>query len=207
MAFPPFPRRRHRAVFALAVGLIVAAAQAAAFTFSEGLSADERAACGLAKLTAAQVGALNAYIERDTALAHEGGVTGFSSSFSARLSPQQRASAGLDRLSERERAFVDTMAARTIALGPPPAQEFAFRPSAAVPPPESVVLPPPAVQIHGDLSFTVGGGSHGSSFYGTSMDVFVTDPSGKYTIGVGVSEFRSKGYFGPVAPFCFEPFP
>ena len=203
--FAPF---RHSVRSAWAFGLVLGlwAAQAQAFTFSDGLSPDERAACGLAKLTPKQVSALDAYVGRDVTLAHEGGVTGFSSAFSARLNPQQRTLTGVDRLSEKERAFLDTMAARTIAMGPPPSQEFSYRPSAAAPPPppEEVVAPPPSVQVHGDVSFTVGGG-HGFSYYGSSMDLFVTDPSGKYTIGVGVSEFRSKGLFGPYAPFCFDP--
>jgi hypothetical protein len=206
MGFLAFSRSglRTALVFGLVLGL--GAARAAAFTFSRGLSPDERAACGLAKLTAAQVGALDAYVGRDVTLAHEGGVTGFASAFSARLNPQQRSRAGIDRLSEKERAFLDTMAGRAIAIGPPPSQEFSYRPNlSAPPPPEDVVSPPPAVQVHGDLSFTVGGGSHGSSFYGTSMDVFVTDPSGKFTIGVGVSEFRGRGFFGPYGPLCLEP--
>lgn len=206
MAFlAPFRRLPGAAlVFSLILGLGTARAQA--FSFSDGLSADERAACGLAKLSPAQIGALNAYVARDVSLAHEGGVTGFSSAFSVRLNPQQKTLCGIDRLSEKERGFLDAMAARSIAYGPPPSQEFSYRPAAAAapPPPEEVVAPPPAVQVHGDVSFTIGGG-HGSSYYGSSMDLFVTDPSGKYTIGVGVSEFRGHGFFGPYGPYCLDP--
>jgi hypothetical protein len=210
MALLPFDLRRLRLGLTLMAMLGLLAARAAAFTFSDGLSPDERAACGLAKLTAPQVAALNADVDRDTTLAHQGGVTGFSSAFSLRLTPGQRTAAGLARLTEKERAFLDTMAARAIAMGPPPSQAFAYIPStpipsAPVPPPQDVVSAPPSLQVHGDLSFTVGGGSHGSSFYGTSMEVFVTDPSGKYTVGVGVSEFRSRGFVGPFVPLCLEP--
>ncbi len=205
MAFLRPDSRRFLTALAAAALLIASVARAAAFGFSEGLSADERSACGLAKLTAAQVAALNALVDRDVTLAHEGGVTGFSSAFTARLSPAQRVTAGLDRLTEQERGFLDTMAARTIAMGPPPSQAFAYRPTTPLPPAETVVSAPPALQIHGDLSFTIGGGSHGSSFYGTSMDLFVTDPSGKFTLGVGVSEYRGRGFFGPYSPFCIDP--
>ena len=48
-------------------------------------------------------------------------------------------------------------------------------------------------EIHGDVSLTVGGGSHGSSFYGTSFDLNVTDPSGKFTLGVGVRAVSWEG--------------
>ncbi len=205
MAFLRPDARRFLAALAAAVLLFGSAARAAAFGFSDGLSADEKAACGLAKLTAAQVGALNAMVDRDMTLAHEGGVTGFSSAFTARLSPAQRTLAGLDRLTDKERGFLDTMAARAIAMGPPPSQAFAFRPSAPVPPDEAVVAAPPALQVHGDLSFTLGVGGHGSNFYGTAMDVLVTDPSGKFTLGVGVSEYRGRGFFGPYSPFCIDP--
>jgi hypothetical protein len=205
MALPRPDPRHFLAALAAAVFLFASVARAAAFGFSDGLSADERSACGLAKLTAAQVAALNAMVERDVTLAHEGGVTGFAAAFTARLTPGQRTLAGLDRLTEKERGFLDTMAARTIALGPPPSQAFAYRPSAPVPPDETVVSAPPAVQVHGDLSFTLGAGGHGSNFYGTAMDVLVTDPSGKFTLGVGVSEYKGRGFLGPFSPFCLEP--
>jgi hypothetical protein len=209
MAFLRPDSRRFLAGLAAAVLVLASVARAAAFGFSDGLSADEKSACGLAKLTAPQVAALNAMVDRDMNLAHEGGVTGFSSAFTARLSPAQRVLAGLERLTDKERGFLDTMAARTIAMGPPPSQAFAFRASAPVPvpvpPDETVVSAPPALQVHGDLSFTIGAGGHGSNFYGTAMDVLVTDPSGKFTLGVGVSEYRGRGFFGPYSPFCLDP--
>jgi hypothetical protein len=59
--------------------------------------------------------------------------------------------------------------------------------------------------VHGDLSLTVGAGSHGSSFYGTSLDLFASDPSGKFTIGVGVSDYRGRGLIGPYCPVFLEP--
>ena len=56
------------------------------------------------------------------------------------------------------------------------------------------------MEVHGDLSFTVGAGSHGSNFYGTSMDLTATDPSGRFTIGVGVSDYHGKGLLALCAP-------
>jgi hypothetical protein len=181
---------------AMALGTM---ARAADFAFSDGMSAEEKAACGIKKLTAPQVAALNGLVEHDVTLARQGGVTGFSSAFAARHSAQELAAAGIDRLSEKERSTLDSLAARAIALGPPPLQAFEYLPAPPAPPapPEILVSAPPAAEVHGDLSFTIGGGSHGSSFYGSSMDLFVTDPSGKFTIGVGLSEYRGRGCFGP----------
>ena len=101
--------------------------------------------------------------------------------------------------------MLDMLAARAIAMGPPPMQAFEYAPPAPAavpaPPPETLVSAPLGTQVHGDLSFTIGGGSHGSSFYGTSMDLFVTDPSGRFTVGIGVSEYRGKGFFAPYYPY------
>ena len=182
MDFPPFDFRLLRAGIACAAMLLATMARAAEAGFSDGLSAEEKAACGITRLTAAQLAALDGLVGRDVTLARQGGVTGFSSAFLARHSAQERAAAGIGLLSDKERSTLDRLAARAIAMGPPPS---------------SLVSAPLSVEVHGDLSLTVGGGSHGSSFYGTSMDLFVTDPSGKFTIGVGFSEYRGKGFFNP----------
>ncbi len=182
--------------------LLATMAGAAEPGFSDGLSAQEKAACGITKLTAAQVAGLNVLVGHDVTLARQGGVTGFSSAFAARHSAQERAVAGIDLLTDKERSMLDLMAARAIAMGPPPSQAFAYAPPAAPPPAATLVSAPLTAEVHGDLSLTVGGGSHGSSFYGTSMDLFVTDPSGKFTLGVGFSEYRGKGFFGPYGPYC-----
>jgi hypothetical protein len=201
MDFPHLDFRLVRAGIAFALAALAAAARAAETGFIGALSAEERAECGIAKLSGPQVAALNALVERDVTLARQGGVTGFSSSFVARHSAKDRDAAGITRLSDMERSMLDVLTARAIAMGPAPEQVFAYAPAPAPPPPaETLVSAPPHLEVHGDVSFTVGGGSHGSSFYGTSADVFVTDPSGKFTLGVGVSEFRGKGFFGPWCP-------
>ena len=197
MDFPPFDFRLLRAGIACAAMLLATMARAAEAGFGDGLSAEEKAACGITRLTAAQLAALDGLVGRDVTLARQGGVTGFSSAFLARHSAQERAAAGIGLLSDKERSTLDRLAARAIAMGPPPSQAFTYARPAAPPPPASLVSAPLSVEVHGDLSLTVGGGSHGSSFYGTSMDLFVTDPSGKFTIGVGFSEYRGKGFFNP----------
>jgi hypothetical protein len=177
--------------------------------FSDGLSAEEKAACGISKLTAPEVTALNALVGHDVTLARQGGVTGFSSAFAARHTAEELAAAGIGRLSERERSSLDSLVARAIAMGPSPLQTFEYVPPPPVPP-ETPVAAPRAAEVHGDLSFTIGRGSRGSSFYGSSIDLFVTDPSGRFTIGVGVSDYRGRGYFGPYGPYCSPyagPFP
>jgi hypothetical protein len=83
---------------------------------------------------------------------------------------------------------------------------FAYAPPAipAPAPPTALVSAPMSIAVHGDVSLTIGGGSHGSSFYGGAMDVYVTDPTGHFTLGVGLEEIRSKGFFGACGPFGLE---
>jgi len=199
----PHPHARLvRIAIACAAMLLATGARAAEALFSDGLSATEKVACGIQGLAAQQVAALDGLVGRDVTLAHQGGVTGFSSTFAARHTPRERAAAGIDRLSDKERSILDSLVATVIAIGPPPSEAFAYAPAPApAAPAEVLVSTPPHLEVHGDLSFTVGGGSHGSSFYGTSMDLFVTDPSGKFTLGIGVSEYRGRGLFGPCGPY------
>jgi hypothetical protein len=208
MTFQYPDMRSVRAGLACAALVLATWANAAEIKFIDGLSSDERTSIGISKLTPAQVADLDGLVSHDATLARQGGVTGFSTEFIDRLTDTDRAAAGLDRLSDKERASLNALAARTIALGPPPEQAFHYSPPVkAAPPPvptQTLVSAPLHAELHGDVSLTVGGGSHGSSFYGTSMDLNYTDPSGKFTIGVGVSEFHGKGFL----PFngAFEPY-
>jgi hypothetical protein len=209
----PLPNLRFvRASVAMAGMLLAMTGQAAEAKFINDLSPQEKADVGVAKLTPSQAGALDGLVAHDARLARQGGVTGFSSTFLARLSPSQRDSAGIDRLSEKEQAALNTFVARTIALGPPPDQAYTYsppeKPSPPPPPPPTLVSTPLHAEVHGDVSFTVGGGSHGSSFYGTSTDLNVTDPTGKFTVGIGFEQFRGKGLiglYGPNSPYYYGP--
>jgi hypothetical protein len=199
----PQPRLRAvRAAIWCAALALTPWAHASAAGFTAGLSPEDRAACGLPKLTASQATALDALVWRDVTLAHDGGVTGFSSAFCARHTAQERSAAGIDLLSDKERAMLDMLAARAIAMGPPPASLFAYAPEQAPPPPPAATQVPDVAhtQVHGDVSLTVGGGAHGRNFYGTSGDLFVTDPTGTFTVGVGFDDFKGRGLLGLYGP-------
>jgi hypothetical protein len=178
--------------------LVATAIGAAAAGFSIGLSPDERAASGIATLSPAQAAALDSLVSRDVYLAHQGAVAGFSTAFTVRCTPAERAATGIDRLPEKDLAVLNGLVARAIASGPPPGQAISYSPPPAAVPAVTTVSRAPGLDVHGDVSFTLGTGSHGSNFYGTSMDVFATDPSGKFTVGVGFSEYRGRG----LLPLC-----
>jgi hypothetical protein len=209
MTFQYPSQRLLRAGVACAAMLLAGWVRADEIKFIEGLSPDERAAMGSSKLSPAQAAALDGLVSHDVTLAEQGGVTGFSSGFVSRHTAAERSAAGVGLLSARERETLDSLVARAIALGPPPEQPFVYsppqaRPPPPPPPPATLVSAPLRAEIHGDVSLTIGGGSHGSSFYGTGLDLYVTDPSGKFTLGVSVDEFHGKGilpFYGPFDPY------
>jgi hypothetical protein len=193
-----------RAGLSCAALMLVVTAHAAELSFIEGLSPTERTSVGTSRLSASQVAVLDALVAQDVTIAHQGGVTGFSTAFSARHWERERDASGIDRLSTAELAALDTLAARAIATGPSPDEAFAYTPPKVLPPPapvkESVVSTVKKAEVHGDVSLTVGAGSHGSSFYGTGMDVSVTDPTGHFTVAVGFDTFHGKGLLGLCGP-------
>ncbi len=203
----PSVLRLARGTFALAVALVALRAAAADFSFTSGLSREQRTASGVSKLTADEVAELDRLVAADVASAHAGGVTGFSSTFSARRSPQERAETGIGGLSESEVKTLDVLAASAIALGPPPEQMFSYSPPKAevarVPPSKAKTtdVEAPRLEVHGDLSFTVGGSGHGRSFYGTSDDIAVVDAKDGFSLDVGFEEFKGKGLLGLYGPF------
>lgn len=171
----------------------------------ESLSTEQRTAVDVSKLTPLQVGALDALIAHDLTLARQGGVTGFANGFTARHTAKELSEAGVDRLSEAERSRLDLFVAQVIAVGPSPLDSFSYAPPARPVPVQEVDVTPPHAQVHGDLSMSVGAGSHGSSFYGTSMDVNVTDPTGHFTLGVGFSDYHTKGLICPYPAYAEGP--
>ena len=130
-------------------------AHAAELAFTQGLTRGTGLG-GVSKLSAPQVAALDALVAQDVTIAHQGGVTGFSTSFSARHWDRERDASGIDRLSTAELASLDTLAARAIATGPSPDEAFAYTPPKVLPPPapaaESVVSTAKQAEVHGDVS-------------------------------------------------------
>jgi hypothetical protein len=195
-----------RGPLALVFALVALRAAAADFSFSSGLSQDQRSASGVSRLTASEVAELDRLVAADVASAREGGVTGFSSTFTARRSPRERAATGIGSLTESELKTLDMLAARAIAMGPPPDQMFSYSPPraeapGAAPPKATVDAEAPRLEVHGDLSFTVGGSGHGRSFYGTSDDIAVVDAKDGFSLDVGFEDFKGKGLLGLCGPF------
>jgi hypothetical protein len=173
--------------------------------FSDDLSDQDRSASGLGRLTSAQVAKVNKLVANDLDLAREGAVTAFATPFSRRHAKEISAT-GFDRLTAAQILELDKLVAFTLAHPVPELPHFhphsAAAVSAAPPanPTPPLQLAEPPWQVHGDITLAVGGGK-GGSFFGSSLDLFVTDPSGRFTAAISLSEFRGKGWSNP----CFYP--
>jgi len=184
----------------IAASLILVGSAAGA-GFSDSLTPQEKAASGLVRLTPAQASKLDALVARDEVLAREGAVTGFSTSFTQRRTGKERLEAGLEGLSASQRARLDSLVAFAIADPAPVVPVYEPRPA---PPAASFSSPPLKPEVHGDISLTVGGGK-GVSFFGSDLDINITDPLGRYSISIGISEYRGKGLSFPGPGFPLLP--
>ncbi len=190
--------------------------------FSAGFTADEIQSTGLTRLSAAERARLDELMARDVEFALEGGVAGFSRTFSARLRPADFQAAGLQHLNPAQLAALDDLAAfriahpvveepHFIAKSPPKSTSLAAGQIA-----KGAALSPSAVtstgwhpEVHGDVHLEVGGGK-GGSFYGGGLDVVMTDPDGKFTLALSYSQYHGKGWIGADAlsnygPWAFDP--
>jgi hypothetical protein len=159
-------------------------------SFTRGLSGDEVAAAGLTKLTADQVTFLNTLVAHEVELARAGGIAGFAGTFTSRRTPEDRTRAGLDGLTDAERARLNLLVAQAIAAGP----TFS---TIEGPGKNRLTTLVDRLQIHGEVSLTFGSSGHGRNFYGTSFFTTITDPETNLTIGIGFDQYHGKGL-----PYC-----
>lgn len=207
---------RVRALPCLLLGFVTAAAvslvapshglaQTASVRFSQTLSADERAAAGLARLSSDEVAVIDALTRRDTgargAAASDDAVA---ATFSQRLTAGERETAGLNKLADTERAALDRYVerfqggqlARTL-LAPPSYLSRSSRVRAAETKKER--------EIHGSFSLSYGVGSGGYSEKSGSMVLTLEDPAKGYSISVGYTETHTKGGSYYRDPFYYDP--
>ncbi|ACB73400.1 hypothetical protein [Opitutus terrae] len=176
-------------LFVVALSLGVLARADDEVRHSKSLSAAEFASAGLDQLSSDQLAVLDALVRRDLTQAQLVSKTPRAARFSERLSADERRNAGLEQLSDEELARVDATVAARIA---PPAGVFSASGIGPTPPIQSWKIRRDP-EIHGSATLMVAAGSHGYRAYGGALDIYYVDPTNKFTIGVGLSEVRSKG--------------
>jgi len=159
--------------------------------FSAQIRPDDRASSGIGHLTIAQVGALDALIQRDIDAAVAGKTVAFAKTFTERRTLEERQQAGIEQLSGSERDRLDVLVASAIANRPGLTYVYAQPPASS--PSDHILSDRTSAIVHGEVSLFVGGGSGGRSWYGASVETAITDPSRHFTVIVGASEVKGRG--------------
>ena len=167
--------------------------------FSSALEAAEKVACGLGRLTSDQVAVIDALVRRDTvqlggpvASSAPEKVTAPAATFSQRLTPAERRTAGLEALPATElgrldaavERFQNARLARTL-LAPP---TYATRREPII-----TTERRKEREIHGSFSLSYGFGSGGYREKSGSMVLNLDDPARGYAITIGYTETHTKG--------------
>lgn len=190
------------ASFAAALVLLAATARAdEPASFTGKLDAADQTAAGLAKLSPAQLAALDTQIAREITVARQGDVIAFARSFMSRRTGDQLTAAGLTALTPEERTALDNLVARAVAQRPAVVVKTlaakAKEDDAVV---ETVTYKP---QIHGEVSLTYGMASGGRSFYGGSFTAIYDDPQHNFTAAFTYAEYHGKGLL-PFGDDCYD---
>lgn len=189
-------------VMLLAVGLttvIAAHGAAASARFSQLISATERTAAGIDRLSSDQLGALDALVRRDTAT--QGAMRQTEppppARFSQRLTDDERRNIGSALLTVAELVQLDALVER---------QELAANARTFLASPMFVTRAPrlssrdtdgkTAPEIHGEFSLSYGFAKGGYSEKSGSMVLRYEDPAHNLTISFGYSETHTKSPFG-----------
>jgi len=175
-----------------AVVLVASPLRAATGGFSSTLSGEQQVATGIANLDDSQREALNDMVAAEVALARKGDTKGFSGTFSSRRTPEELSAAGLDRLSKEQLAEVDHLVEALIASGPV-ARHFSRQLTK-----EEVSTTRKRLEVHGALSYTIGGGSGGRSFQGGSISTVILDRETGTTLAFSYGQYDGDlpEYFG-----------
>jgi hypothetical protein len=166
----------------------VFAASAEDVRFSQQLSASQRLECGLQRLSSDQLAVLDALVRRDENWnVKPKAAPPAIPRFSQRLSSDERRTAGLETLDRADLFNLDDCVAQ-IEFGTSQTQPAGSSADASLQP----QIQRPRLEVHGMLTFVVGGGSGGRSEMGGSMAFMVADPAHNLSVFVDYEEMHAK---------------
>ncbi len=176
----PWWSRFLRALLVGALVVMVTAARAAG-GFVATLPDADRDAAGLNGLSVAERDELDRLVASDVSLARQQDLKDLGASFLGRHSDDERHQAGLDRLTLDQQERLNALVAVAVGLRPAPRIRPRLGQGAVL----GVIRKP---EVHGGVSFGIGGSSRGS-FRTSSLWFETTDPDSGLTLGVGLSNF------------------
>jgi hypothetical protein len=163
-------------------------ARAAEGGFTATLSADEQAAAGLTAASPGERTALDQFVAGELGLIRNGATTELPGSFISRRTEAERKSAGLDRLTEAQLEKLNELVASVLADRPKPKERPRLKES-------DVLAAAPRNRIHGSVTVGYGWGG-GGDMWTESLWLEYYDPSGRFSLGLGLSNFSGDGYYG-----------
>ncbi len=178
---------RLASLFTLLALLGVASALAQTGGFSATLTAAQRTATGLDRLTEPERTALNGFIAAEVSLARQGNVRAFAGTFSGRRSAAEKTAAGLDRLTAEELAALDALVAQAIAAGP-------VQPTVPQKLNPKDVTKTDRLEVHGEVSLAYGWSRHGDYRAG-SLYTTIYDPVTGVALGIGIAQSYGDGWW------------
>jgi len=189
-------RRLSRLILVVACCWTALAARAADDTrFSATLTPEQRTAAGLTSLSADHLAVVDGLVRQDLAASRYKNNGVDHTRFSQRHTPAERALAGLDGLTDPQLAELDEFVRLRIAADEP--VPLATTPDRVAAGGVRTLTYQRPLEIHGELSYTVGWSKAGS-FQGGGLVLTYDDPAHRYSILVGYSEYHGKGL-----PRCF----
>lgn len=180
----------------LALGFLVTAVRGAdpkEERFSATLSATQRAETGLAQLTENNIAIIDALVRQDEAMLKRRGSLGSFGRFSQRRSEHEIEIAGLNQLTPAQLARLDGLTAMRISP-PPPMFNVEAMPRSPAPGISPQPIPKPyALEVHGSTTLAYGWSKAGT-VRGGEMLLNLQDPSHHFSLTIGYSEYRGKGF-------------
>ncbi len=156
--------------------------------FSQQLTPAEQAEIGLPQLSSDQLGVLDALIRLDEkCYAGPGATPRCRRVFPSEFRPADRNNAGFELLNKAQLERLDALVAR-IEFGSVIVAATAASPGNALQPD----FRRPGLEIHGMISYTIGGGS-GYSEQGMAMALEVDDPAHNFSVLVDYEQMHGKG--------------
>jgi hypothetical protein len=171
--------------------------------FSATLTTEQRTDSGLTQLSLDNVAVIDGLVRQDIATSKFKNNNVDGTRFSQRRTPRERSLAGLDQLNAAQLARLDRLVRRRIVGPDADSESDATLIAPARPAPVIAVKPsitPHSLELHGEISYTMGWSKGGGNFQGSDIVVTYDDPKDRFSVLVGYSEYHGKGL-----PWCFYP--
>lgn len=155
------------------------------------LTPDERVAAGLGRLSAEQLAALTAQVEKEVKLARQGDVPGFAGTFISRRTEEERVASGIGSLSTSEKYQLDRLVSRALAARPPQPPVMPGSPQPGV----ELLKPKSPWETHGFVQLEYGFGSGDTEYKAGTVAVTQVNTKTGTALTFAYTAVEGTGYY------------